>query len=266
MSGTLVLPPELHDIIIGFLYDDIPTLASCALVCKDWLPSSRCHLFRRLELKPWTARKFLRLLESPLHGPAIAPHVRNLYIHEGLTQVDAWFNEGVWRMGILRSVTSLHVDLLDWEVLSVESRVAFMSFLHNVEELILTDSDFETFDQFTEVVSEPRSLRKLEVRGNNSWEDGPTMELDRLPCPNQLQALHLEGCQDPLFPWLLQHESCYRMLKILKVDDQSVEAVSVELFGRFLRALGSTLESLDVQVSDGESSPVCRYFDFHRSA
>ncbi|EMD30983.1 hypothetical protein CERSUDRAFT_100782 [Gelatoporia subvermispora B] len=44
------LPPELTDRIIDFLHDDIPALANCGLVCRTWLPSSRLHLFRRIEI------------------------------------------------------------------------------------------------------------------------------------------------------------------------------------------------------------------------
>jgi hypothetical protein len=252
MSGTLVvLPPELHDIIIGFLYNDIHTLASCALVCKDWLPSCRCHLFRQLELEPRTAQKFLPLLESPLHGPAIAPYVRHLYILEGVDHwadlLGPWLDEGLLRMGVLRSVTSLIVSRLYWKNLSGESYAAFLSFLHTVEELHFSFSEFQSFDQFTEVVCKPRSLRKLELV-RSGWEDGPTVGLDRLPCPRQLQALRLDEHED-LLRWLLQHESC-RTLKIIKVDFRRMEAQSIDLFGQLLRALGSTLESFNVRVRD----------------
>jgi hypothetical protein len=267
MCGTLVtLPPELHDIIIGFLYDDIPTLTSCVLVCKDWLPSSRSRLFRKLKIKPRTAQKFLPLLESPLHGPAIAPYVRELHIVEGYGS-EAWFNEGlpVVCLGVLRSVTSLHVDLLQWVELSKESRAAFMSFLRSVEELILDACEFETFDQFTKVVSEPRSLRKLEVVCTE-WGYGRSYAgLDRLPCPSQLQALHFERCEIPLWRWLLQHKSCHRTLKTIKVDSFSLELQSIELFGQLLRALGSTLESLTVEVSNSEFSFYLSLFQFHKS-
>jgi hypothetical protein len=74
-------------------------------------------------------------LESPLHGPAIAPYVRELHIVEGYGS-EAWFNEGlpVMCMGVLPSVTWLRVKVLQWEKLSGESRPAFMSFLRNVQE------------------------------------------------------------------------------------------------------------------------------------
>jgi hypothetical protein len=88
----------------------------------------------------------------------------------------------------------------------------------------------------------------------SGWEDEPTVGLGILPCPNrlQLQALHFQACYTPLLHWLMQHESCYRMLRILKV--WWVKAASVQFFAQFLRAIGSILESLTVEVGDREPS------------
>lgn len=44
------LPLELSDRIIDFLYDDKASLAQCSLVAHSWLPASRYHLFRCIEL------------------------------------------------------------------------------------------------------------------------------------------------------------------------------------------------------------------------
>lgn len=45
-----LLPPELWDTIIDQLSEDHHTLANCALVCSNWLPAVRSHIFRRLNL------------------------------------------------------------------------------------------------------------------------------------------------------------------------------------------------------------------------
>ncbi|KZW00589.1 hypothetical protein EXIGLDRAFT_604304, partial [Exidia glandulosa HHB12029] len=42
------LPPELCDRVIDFAHDDYRTLRACSLVCADWLPGSRHHLFSSL--------------------------------------------------------------------------------------------------------------------------------------------------------------------------------------------------------------------------
>jgi hypothetical protein len=54
MEDKMAVPPlaiEVADMIIDFLFDDNPTLASVSLVCKVFLPSSRLHLFERLTLR-----------------------------------------------------------------------------------------------------------------------------------------------------------------------------------------------------------------------
>ncbi|KIP02383.1 hypothetical protein PHLGIDRAFT_79196, partial [Phlebiopsis gigantea 11061_1 CR5-6] len=45
------LAQELVDHIIDFLHNDPATLRSCTLVAHTWLPSSRFHLFSRVEVQ-----------------------------------------------------------------------------------------------------------------------------------------------------------------------------------------------------------------------
>ena len=49
-SKVARLPPELIDRIIDYLHSDPRSLAACSLVCKLWEPTSRFHLFRRIDL------------------------------------------------------------------------------------------------------------------------------------------------------------------------------------------------------------------------
>ncbi|KIP07606.1 hypothetical protein PHLGIDRAFT_413580 [Phlebiopsis gigantea 11061_1 CR5-6] len=60
MAPRIPFPPELNDMIIGYLHDDNASLLSCALVCKAWLPAARLHLYTQVQLidpadKPWSA-------------------------------------------------------------------------------------------------------------------------------------------------------------------------------------------------------------------
>jgi hypothetical protein len=56
-------PAELTDRIIDFLHSDKRALAACSLVCKSWIPASRCHLFREFTLTSANAQAFLELFE-----------------------------------------------------------------------------------------------------------------------------------------------------------------------------------------------------------
>ena len=63
------LPPELQFIIIDYVLDDKATLSSCSLVCSQWLPPSRKHLFKDVVIKtanhlsPDPLSDFLRIVE-----------------------------------------------------------------------------------------------------------------------------------------------------------------------------------------------------------
>lgn len=71
------LPAELHDHIIDFLFDDKPTLSSCALVCRGWRVTSQYHLFHTIRVKhPKPLESFTDFLGSS--PPHIVTAVRDL--------------------------------------------------------------------------------------------------------------------------------------------------------------------------------------------
>ncbi|KAH8823755.1 hypothetical protein DL96DRAFT_1615393 [Flagelloscypha sp. PMI_526] len=45
-TGPITIPHELVDRILDFNHSSVPSLASSSLVCKDWLVTTRYHLFR----------------------------------------------------------------------------------------------------------------------------------------------------------------------------------------------------------------------------
>ncbi|KAJ3996309.1 hypothetical protein F5050DRAFT_132940 [Lentinula boryana] len=49
---VVILPNELHELIIDELSYSFPELKSCSLVCKAWLPRSRYHLYRVARIGP----------------------------------------------------------------------------------------------------------------------------------------------------------------------------------------------------------------------
>jgi hypothetical protein len=73
------LPTELTDSIIDFHHSDRTTLKICSLVCRNWIPASRFHLFRTVRVRFDTVHTFADLLASP--SSTIARHVHTLHIH-----------------------------------------------------------------------------------------------------------------------------------------------------------------------------------------
>ncbi|CAK5274555.1 unnamed protein product [Mycena citricolor] len=64
--GGLVLPPELTDRIVDFLWQSRPDLFRCSLVCRHWVATSRKHLFECFIVK--TSGAFFSLLHSVLRN------------------------------------------------------------------------------------------------------------------------------------------------------------------------------------------------------
>lgn len=54
------LPPEICDLIIDWLWDDLRALKRCRRVCKDWVPRSRRHLFHTVRIH-WPGSPFFGL-------------------------------------------------------------------------------------------------------------------------------------------------------------------------------------------------------------
>ncbi|KAJ6585693.1 hypothetical protein B0H19DRAFT_854687, partial [Mycena capillaripes] len=68
------MPPELTDRIIDFLWDSQLDLRACSMVCRQWLPSSRHHLFESITVRPDIG--FFTLLQSPSN--VVPNHARTL--------------------------------------------------------------------------------------------------------------------------------------------------------------------------------------------
>ncbi|KAF9467318.1 hypothetical protein BDZ94DRAFT_1295084 [Collybia nuda] len=115
MVASSLLPQELIDICIDFLHSDIESLTSCSLVCWNWVPAARFHLFSFVELfesisgainrrhcrYPSNVLPFIELLASPhntiapyIHGASLKLRVRKDRDAPGML-IDALSNAGV---------------------------------------------------------------------------------------------------------------------------------------------------------------------------
>ncbi|TFY55651.1 hypothetical protein EVJ58_g8115 [Rhodofomes roseus] len=75
------LPNELTDVIIDFFWDDPPTMRSCALTCRDWLPRSVFHLQAYLILSIKSVAT-LSLLSQRLGCPNSRQFYRDMEVME----------------------------------------------------------------------------------------------------------------------------------------------------------------------------------------
>lgn len=137
VSSDISIPPELFDMIIDHLHDDKHSLATCGRICRQWVPSSRKHLFSSITLTPYSEmlNLFLDLLDCPLTN--IPPHVRNLSV-EGRGHVDKlqWSVEDLSRLPQrLYAIDSLSFVTVGWRDMSPEFRSAALPLFNRVTNL-----------------------------------------------------------------------------------------------------------------------------------
>ena len=88
-TARVQIPREIHDEIIGSLHDDHPTLRTCALVCRAWLPRVRHYLFRTVVLDPSPhSCSFVKLAQE---CPDIQPLVCDLELRGRAATSKAWW-------------------------------------------------------------------------------------------------------------------------------------------------------------------------------
>ncbi|KAJ7144513.1 hypothetical protein C8R44DRAFT_725443 [Mycena epipterygia] len=113
------LPPELTDQIIGWIGASTTprsSLSSCSIVCKDWLPASRSHLFRSIHITITT--KNTTHWKSVVQSPHLRAYLRYAEIlvrsrsyQAGRAQIDSLYSL-LLHIPPLSTVTSLCVDVL----------------------------------------------------------------------------------------------------------------------------------------------------------
>lgn len=107
--------PEILDLIIDHLHDDIDALSQCSIVCKDWRSSTNFHLFSTLWIGWEKSDEMIELLET--RGSAIIPHVRKLIIHRWAMSHEK-LNRILGNLPGLPAVDHLVLRYIQWENLS----------------------------------------------------------------------------------------------------------------------------------------------------
>lgn len=74
------VPQELVDVILDYVDDDIHALGNCGLVCHNWLPSARSHIFYEVELSYSRPSRVTSAVEILERSPEIALAVRSIRI------------------------------------------------------------------------------------------------------------------------------------------------------------------------------------------
>ncbi|OJT10938.1 hypothetical protein TRAPUB_12559 [Trametes pubescens] len=264
MVSQSILPPELCDATIDYLWDDVDSLRACSLVCQSWLPCSRFHLFRNVRLRH--ADDMLRFRALLASSPSIAYCVRKLSLSadyagatpEGAAQEDdAWVNGVATLLPLLHHVTTLGLARVRWHALSAETRAAFAGVCKRVQQLFLFEVSFEASRDVVSFLSSFPALEELYFQAV-SWKHDSPSPFEEPNSPEaladtgkmHLSYLFLDPKSSPTLvtEWLLKHpeEQHLRTIQLCWRELENTQAV-----GDLLQASGSSLESLQVEFPVG---------------
>ncbi|KAH9928499.1 uncharacterized protein BXZ73DRAFT_90570 [Epithele typhae] len=265
-TGTR-LPPELCDETIDHLWDDIDSLRACSLTCKDWLPSSRFHLFRSVRLRHADdLTRFRALLAS---APSVALCVRKLSLNadhagiapDGSPRVDdGWVDATAALFPLLTHLTALALARIRWHALAPATRAALTAAADSIRQLFLFDVSFAASRDVILFLSAFPALRELYFQSVSWAHDSPSPFEDadapadaQEPAGRmQLSYLFLDPASSPTLvtEWLLRRPDEPRLQTIQLCWR---ELANTKPVGDLLRASGASLETLHVEFPTGDT-------------
>ena len=123
MAFSRSFPQDLIGRIIDFLHDAIPTLRSCSVVSKDWLPEARYHIFYLMKVPAISEHggwdHFIDFLCS---APGVGKYIKEVHLI-GMIIVDPFFipEKAVLQqpdllclLELLNNLQTLELQLLEW--------------------------------------------------------------------------------------------------------------------------------------------------------
>ncbi|KAH9933315.1 uncharacterized protein B0H18DRAFT_1101996 [Fomitopsis serialis] len=260
------LPPELFDAIIDHLHDDRHTLATCALVCRGWLPASRMHNFHELSIHRYSiSQQPCELLCDSTS--TVLPYVRRLRLDLGGSSRDSastfafespWLNSMLPRMR-LRELTALqHFELrcLRWEYLSPESRACILAACNYVRSLTLQTLVSPTVSPALEMLSAAPLIEHFELSRSVHIGDDRTILDSSSPSfvdwrmPGTLRSVTI-GIRCPFF--LVALDRFTPALRIRTLSVTYVEWQEARNVAAFMKSCGPSLEHVHVTFGPSDS-------------
>lgn len=271
MPGIPHYPTELIEAIIDHWHNDKQMLLNCSLVCSGWLDASRYHLFRRIRVRNERSDRNMQAFISFLEAtPSVHSHIRDVsirvygpgalptrpaevrcigpyavdyllrtlpHLHELTLEniswdrrllagpdgraVDAWPPQPkpFGKLTLARVITE---ELLPARIFRLDDAIELFHAFSPLGALHIVNMHLE-FDQLQRTFPEAFRLHEFYMRTNYT----------RLPEGPALDVIHTALAKD------------LRMVDMQCRSDEEAEAV-----GRFMRALGPSLEDLRLDFSD----------------
>jgi len=229
-------PLELIDRILDYLHSDRRTLSSCSQVCRAWLASSKCRLFRNatVRLSRRVATQFIQLLDAP---GSIAYYIRHLEMDEFFLMDPP---KDLLRNTDLVSITSLRLHGIRGNATLANA----MSLTRNFQAL----TNFElhssrlSLAQFLGIVGALPLLQRIGLEDVSLGTKPSSVPNDQHSL-SHLRELDFQSRSyvSELLDWLLSYERIPAINK-LKWETRFPTAS----IGRFLSAVGPALEYLSL--------------------
>ena len=259
-STDMKLPPELEDIILSYLYDDVETLSTCSLVHRSWVISAQSRIFHRITLLLVHVERFARLLRT---SPHIAQYTKVLGVQDG----PRWGTEPEFAeivSLVLPALKNVHAVALSWVNSIKLSNSAWMSFITNaphIRSLCLNGCTFDTTPKFLSFVTAFPQLEVLELHCSGANEETTATNdniISHSRSPLLLRRLSLDHVSSvsAIVDGLVLAEAT-SSLKTFQLCDSSLTVEEAASVGRLLLSAGSALEHLELSLSNTNCKPPC---------
>jgi F-box-like len=229
------LPTELCEMVFAYL--DEPTLRTCSLTCKAFLPASQFRLFHTVCLK---GRKVKRFFEITNSSPKLGLCVRILHIFEGRGRYrfePRWLSSKLPLIASrLPEVTTLKLDSMEWSLLDGDARTALMSGFQKVKCLETIFSYFDDPSQMNQFIASFPSLIDLSCT-QTYWKTDQAPMPSCVPLPLGLTTITLDSFQATFFDQQMNLEPHPDVRKLKFHSMGHSDAV-----GKLLKTIGSNLE------------------------
>jgi len=270
---TREIPLELCDHIIDYLWDDPRALVACSLTCREWVATTRLHLFGTVKLRgPGDCGRLHRALNAAAPAPTrIADCIHDLsiitppseFVDAGGEQTEGgnrWLC--YWMPKLLpklRQVECLRLEHVDWELLAAHesTKDCILSFSPNLKALHLSSVMFATADALLQTITVYPKLTTLEMSYLVWWGDHapasghpPALEGDGDAGKIRIEELSMSYLYGPtiVLDWLLRppFELCLRRFEWDSSGKHPQRPILMEL----LRRAEETLEHLRLTLWD----------------
>ncbi|KAJ7584490.1 hypothetical protein C8J56DRAFT_951149 [Mycena floridula] len=158
------IPFETSDVIIDHLHDDMPVLKQCALVCKNWLPAARFHLFSVVHLSLYSIDQMLETIFHP-DSHIVPQYIQALHIIEsqGCKFDSTWVNHKLSLVPLtsMTNISFLSLTQVNFSGISSPAMAALVDIMPRVTELELTYVHFKDLTSCFNFLGAAVSLKSL---------------------------------------------------------------------------------------------------------